>query len=241
MTTVRSVGVMSMLAVFGSTASATLLCMPGTFPTVDQVQTASVSCIANNTEQFNSFSFTSQATGAAALDAGDIGFQILQGAVGPYLIFPQSFSVASPPSGVDVSSSFTFAFSASALNSQLITGFDGHLIGSAMHHGTSLISIDYCAGGPISACPGGQGGVLDVNWITSIDFVTLPTGVNSLNFLITGKIDSPDQGSAASISSFEMAIQPGNGIAIPEPGTAVSLSLGVLLLGIGVRGRLRNT
>jgi len=238
MTTVRMAGVVLMVGVFGSTAYATLSCVPGIYPTMDQAQTANVSCIANNIEQFSNFSFTSQAKGTQALSAGDVGFQILQGTVGPYLIFPQSFNVDSPPTGDDVSSSFTFAFSLSALNNEVITGFDGHVIGAAMHHGSSLVSIDYCAEAPISTCPAGQGGVLDVNWITSIVFVTLPTGVNSLNFLVTGEIDSPDQGSAASMTSFEMGVQ---AMAIPEPRTTVSLSLCLLLLGIGVRGRVRHT
>jgi len=248
MKTLRVLGSILMLEIFGSAAYATLVCIPGSYPTVDQVQAANITCVANNTEQFNNFLFTSQATGTTAVHASDVGFLIPQGSVGPYLAFPQTFDVASPPAGNDVSSSFTLAFSVSALNNMVITGFDGHVIGAAMHNGSSGVSIDYCAGGPVSGCPAGHGGVLDVDWITSIKFFTFLTGVQSLNFLVTGNIDAPDAGSGASMASFEMGFQAGpssgvNGSSgqVPEPNTAISLSLGVLLLGLGIRGRLRHS
>jgi hypothetical protein len=247
MTALRVAGSALLLGIFGSTAYASLTCLPGTFATIDQVQATNETCTANNTEQFSNFLFTSQAKGTTALNPADVAFQILQGDVGPYLVFPQTFSVMSPPTGDNVSSFFTLAYSVSALNNMVITGFDGHVIGAAQHHGTSGVSIDYCAGGPVASCPTGQGGVLNVDWITSKEFVTLPSGVGSLNFLVTGTIDSPDQGSNASMTSFEMGIQTGSGGTVigvggvPEPGTELSVCLGLLLLGIGLRGRLRRS
>jgi hypothetical protein len=245
MKTLSIAGGLLMLSIFGGVAHATLMCVPGPIPTVAQVQASNAVCIANSTEQFSNFSFTSQATGATALNSADIAFQILQGNVGPYLVFPQSFGVVSPPTGTDVSSSFTLSYSLSALNNMVITVFFGHLNGEAIHDGSSSVSIDYCAGAPISGCPAGQGGVLDVSSLTGIKSVTLPSGVNSLNILVKGRIDAPDQGSSASMTSFEMGFQSGSGVvlptAIPEPGTALSLSLGLLLLGIGIRSQPRHS
>ena len=246
MKTLRALCSLSLLGFFGNAAYATLVCVPGPDATVAQVQASNTTCVANNAYEFGNFSFTSQAAGTTALDPTDVVFQILQAsAVGPYLIFPETFNVVSPPAGNDVDSSFMLAYSVVALNGTMITGFDGHLIGTAAHHGTSLISIDYCAGAPIGSCPAGQGGALDVSSITSIQFVTLPSAVASLNFLITGTIDSPDQGSAAGMTSFEMGFQSGTAggtsLDVPEPATAFSLSLGLLLLGIGIGGRLRHS
>jgi len=241
-----------MFGLFGSVSYATLVCVPAAYPTIDQIVANNTSCDVNNTEQFNNFSFTTQATGTTPLNPADVQFQILQGmaAVGPYLIFPESYSVTSPPSGVDVNSSFTFGYTVSGLNSMVITAFNGHIIGAAQHDGSSSVTIDYCAGGPVSSCPAGQGGVLDVNSVDSIETVTLPAGAALVNFLITGTIDSPDQGSNASMNSFEMGFQSGSGTntggtggeggQVPEPGTGLSLSLGLLLLGIGCCRRSRR-
>jgi hypothetical protein len=242
-TTFRVVRCLLILSAFGSSAYATLICLPGPSSTIDQAQATNESCIANDTEQFSNFTFTSQAHGTVALNPAAVEFQILQGIVGPYLVFPQSFNVVSPPTGSDVSSAFTLSFSVSALNNMVITGFLGHLNGEAIHNGSSSVSIDYCAGAPINGCPAGQGGVLDVSSITAIKSVTLPSGVNSLNLFVTGKIESPDQGSSAGMTSFEMGFQAGppssvGGANVPEPGTAHSLLLGLLLIGIGSAPRV---
>lgn len=242
---ISTVGGLLIWGFCGHAAHASLMCVPSSYPTIDQVQAAHTSCIANGTAQFSNFEFASSATGTAALAAGDVQFQILQGTVGPYLIFPSTFTVASPPTGSDVNSSFMLSYSVNAVNNMVITNFDGHLIGAAMHHGASVVSIRYCAGAPVSNCPAGQGGVLDVNSVTQIQNVNFTAGVTSLNFLVNGTIDSPDQGSSASMTSFEMGFESGLGSTVippsnvPEPSTLLSLFTGLLIFTVIVICRPR--